>query len=425
MVDWGGAQTGGTMTNRPGPSRAQLRTALALEEAGELEEAARLFEHAGEQAQAAALRLEHAQTLRDVDARLAVLREGAARNSGETAQGRALHRSLARALVGQAQALEDGARRRGMLIEAAQALEAADEGGDAGALYEQLGLLSRAAKAYEAAGAIGPLEVVLEVLEHNRLADQAMRRVEREIDLAHQEGHRRLARNLLEEHTVARKALGQAPKLAMAAQLADLEQSLPRRRRLTLSVRSGDASPRAWRVHGSNTFRIGRAPDADFSLSHAGLSREHVALAVEQRAGVPVVVATDLGSRAGTFWLGDPLDPGFAEPLTEEGELGLGLSTALDLVPWPASEGSAGVEIHRSDNQRALFLPFGGSLARAGIPARLIFEDPYIALEVDVKVRASLNQVPLGPGARLELLLGDHLVLSAPGEPEMTIEVQS
>lgn len=413
------------MTNRPGPSRAQLRTALALEEAGELEEAARLFEHAGEQAQAAALRLEHAQTLRDVDARLAVLREGAARNSGETAQGQALHRSLARALIGQAQALEDGARRRGMLIEAAQALEAADEGGDAGALYEKLGLLARAAKAYEAAGAIGPLEVVLEVLEHNRLADQAMRRVEREIELAHQEGHRRLARNLLEEHTVARQSLGQAPKLAMAAQLADLEQGLPRRRRLSLTVRRAEGSPRTWRLHGSETFRIGRAPDADLSLPHAGLSRDHVSLCVEQRDGIPVVVARDLGSRAGTFWHGEPLDPGFPEPLTEPGELGLGLSTALELVPWPASEGSAGVEIRRGDAQRVLFLPFGGSLRRAEIPARVVFQDPYVAMDVNAGVRVTLNQVPLGPGARLELLLGDHIVLAPAGQPEIRIEIQS
>ena len=39
-----------------------------------------MFEYVGEHAQAASLRLEHADTLRDEQQRLAVLREGCARN---------------------------------------------------------------------------------------------------------------------------------------------------------------------------------------------------------------------------------------------------------------------------------------------------------------------------------------------------------
>ena len=145
--------------------RPEVRAALALEEAGELEEAARVFEHAGEHAQAALLRIEHARTLRDPADRLDVLREGCARNPGTTPQGRTLHLALAEALLDDPHAETDASRVRASQLEAARALEEAGEYARAGEQYETLGLLRKAATAYERGGEIGRLELVLEVLE--------------------------------------------------------------------------------------------------------------------------------------------------------------------------------------------------------------------------------------------------------------------
>jgi tetratricopeptide (TPR) repeat protein len=168
--------------------RAQLRAALALEEAGELQEAARMFEYVGEHAQAASLRLEHADTLRDETQRLAVLREGCARNPATSVQGQALHRALGEALLRVAEGLEPGARRRALALEAAQALEDGQRPGEAGRLYEQLGLLTRAAKAYTEAGDIDRLESVHAILEQREQRQREQRNLELEIAAAMTKG---------------------------------------------------------------------------------------------------------------------------------------------------------------------------------------------------------------------------------------------
>jgi hypothetical protein len=133
-----------------------------------------VLEHTGEHAQAAALRLEYAQTLCGTVQRIAMLREGCARNSGATEEGRALHQALAETLLRHAEFMEDGAPRRAILMEAARALEEADQGAVAGEIYERLGMHRRAARAYERAGAISQLEYVLGLLERHEQIEQAL-----------------------------------------------------------------------------------------------------------------------------------------------------------------------------------------------------------------------------------------------------------
>jgi tetratricopeptide (TPR) repeat protein len=310
--------------------RAEIRGALALEELGELQEAARVFEYAGEHAHAAALRLEYADTLEEEAQRIAVLREGVARNAGDTKEGRALHLALAEALLSRADTLEDGARRRSIQLEAARALEEADEGSRGGELYESLGLLARAARAYERAGDITRLEFVHAALERKERAEAALVAIERDVENAWRQGRRREAHTLLADHVRERRHQGRQPRPLLARRLAMLEESLPRPHRVDLGWGTG----RITRIRAEAEFRIGRDPGADLTVTGASLSRNHVVLRMDGGGSSgATLVAIDQGSRAGTFWAGEPLQPGEPTAIDEPGELGLGFATAVDGHP--------------------------------------------------------------------------------------------
>jgi tetratricopeptide (TPR) repeat protein len=407
--------------------RAHLRAAFALEEAGELQEAARLFEYVGEHAQAAALRLEHAQTLRDEDQRLSVLREGAARNRGDTEQGSALHRSLARALLTHIEGMEDNARRRGLLVEAARALEEAGNSNEAGGIYEAMGMLSRASKAYEAAGEINKLELVLEVLERREAAEESLRQLEVDVDVAWQEGKRGLARTLIGEYLRDAERLGRSPQMSLARRLADLDRLVPRGTRIHVEYRSGGEDAALVHVHLRPSLRLGRAPDADIRVSGAALSREHVIIRSESDAeGRPRICAVDQGTPAGTFWEGEALVPGVPHPLTERGQLGLGFATALDIAPIPSGGGVIGALVGGPDRAWELFLPHGGpllldptTLAPAGVEMR----GDFVTLVASRRASTWLEDQALGRGAIVELLTHDRLRLESAGEPAFHLEV--
>jgi len=418
-----------------------------------------MFEQIGEHAQAAALRLEHAHTLDDLDQRLASLREGAARNLGDTAQGRELHRALARALLSSLEMLPDGVRRRALFFEAAQALGQADEHHEAGMVYERLGLLRRAAAAYEAAGSLGPLEVVLSVLERQADAARARRETVAEIDAALREGRRSLAADLLAELAPAPGAAALVSRESDAAggagldaasfarRLAQLEAARPPSHRLRLLVTArGDRMATAERdrthtlvVHGLPTFGIGRAPDADLTLAAATLSRDHARLSVlpiEALDDAPGLVVEDLGSKIGTFWDGIPVDPGKPEPITAPGELALGMAASVRVFPVGGDDPPTSAVVTADDGVSHQFAPKGGTLELRGTEAIEDHEDIRVGL-CDVAfgarfselaaapgVRVTLGLEPLGPGARVELLVGDRLELSAPGV-SVTLEVQA
>jgi tetratricopeptide (TPR) repeat protein len=390
--------------------RPEIRAALALEDAGELQEAARIFEYAGEHAQAAVLRLEHARTVRDAGERLDVLREGCARNPGATPEGRALHRALAESLLTLAAAQEDPARRRSLELEAARALEEADDGAAAGELYEELGLLDRAARAYEKSGEIARLEVVLEVLERFEQEEAAIVELERDADVAIAQGQRRSAWLLLRDHVAQRERFGRGPRPALVRRLRALDEQRPRPDRVDLIWNDG----RVTRVRSGRSFRIGRAPDADLVLSGARLSRMHVELTIDASSSAgPRLSAVDLGSRLGTFWNGEPLEPGEAMPLLSPGELALGVATAVEVHPLHAG---AGALVRAGGDTEAwhLYLPAGGPLVLAPeirVPARVLFDRGWVVLDLASTVEARLGGVPLPAGAEIDLLLRDRIEL--------------
>lgn len=399
-----------------------------------------MLEHTGEHAQAAALRLEYAQTLCGTVQRIAMLREGCARNSGATEEGRALHQALAETLLRHAEFMEDGAPRRAILMEAARALEEADQGAVAGEIYERLGMHRRAARAYERAGAISQLEYVLGLLERHEQIEQALQSAVDAVDAAMRGGQRLLAHSLLQEHLHDRRwGLGQGPaataRTGLVARLAALEAALPRGPRLCLRWSGGTTQL----LLGAQ-LRIGRSPDVELPLAGSGLSREHVALRTSRvraaklgdlehlehlehlGAEVLAIAAVDLGSRAGSFWAGEPLDPGEPQPLDGPGELGLGFGASVTVQPLP--EGVL-LQPRGVTGAWTLFLPEGGPLwldPTHPLPVRVDLRPPFIGLQLAPGIAAHLGSQPLGPGAGLELLLGDRLHLDLP-EGRVTLEV--
>jgi tetratricopeptide (TPR) repeat protein len=429
--------------------RPEIRAALALEEAGELQEAARVFEFAGEYARAALLRVEHAGTLRDPGERLDVLREGCARNRGETDETRNLHLALAEALIEEAHAAGDPARRRNLELEAARAFEEAQDHARAGELYESLHLLRKAAGAYERGGEIARLELVLEIIDRAEQRDTIQRQLEREIDDAIAFGRRRYAHTLLIEHVRQRgsQADGAAHvPSALVQRLAALETKLLQGHRLALgwgaSPRPGDSaargptSGRVTTIRGTPQLRIGRAPDAELTLAGPRVSRHHVELRVDASGERPQVVAIDLGSRVGSFWEGQPLAPGKPEPIDGPGELALGMAATLEVHPiggspsarMPAQSargcGAQGALVRvRGSEQWLLFVPEGGPLWLAPdivVPARLLFDRGYVVLDLASRVAATLGDATLPLGADVELLVGDRISLV---DAPLTMEV--
>lgn len=404
-------------SGRPLPRRASLRpeirAALALEEAGELQEAARVFEYSGEHAQAALLRMEHARTVGDAGERLDVLREGCARNPGDTSEGRALHHALAEALLEQAQSEPDPSRRRSLELEAARGLEEADRGAEAGERYEQLGLLDRAARAYEKAGEITKLELVLEVLERREQEEAQASGLQDEVDRAVTDGRRRQAHVLLTEHMGRRQRLGRAGRPSLARRLGALESARPRAQAIELGWNDG----RVTSIRGRSRFVIGRSPDAELTLPGARLSRHHVELSLDASdPSGPRLMITDLGSKVGSFFDGEPLEPGEPWPLTDRGELGLGMSAAVDVVPLLGHEGEPVGALLRAGRREAwhLFLPQGGPLVLAPgirVPARVLFDRGWVVLDLASGVEANLEDHRLPIGAAVELLVGDRLSL--------------
>ena len=393
--------------------RPEIRAALALEQAGELQEAARVFEYSGEHAQAALLRMEHARTVGDAGERLDVLREGCARNPGDTDEGRALHQALAGALLREAASELDPSRRRSLELEAARGLEEADRGSEAGELYEQLGLLDRAARAFERAGEIVKLELVLEVLERREQAEAEAEQLQNEVDRAVADGRRRHAHVLLIEHMGRRERLGRTGRPALARRLSELESSRPRPLYLELGWNDG----RVTSISGRSRFVIGRSPDAELTLPGARLSRHQVELSIDglDPSG-PRLVITDLGSKVGSFWDGDPLEPGEPLPLSQRGELGLGMSAMVDVEPLLGHDGEPVGALLRAGRRDAwhLFLPQGGPLVLAPgirVPARVLFDRGWVVLDLASRIEADLGHHRLPTGAVMELLVGDRVAL--------------
>lgn len=408
---------------RPLREKVQLRAALVLEEAGELLEAARLYEHAGEHDHAAALRLEHAKTVADSDEQLSALRQACAHAVGDGPAVAALHERLARVLADRAGASTDPASRRKLLTEQAQHLEHAGLGAQAGRIYEQLGDLTTAARAYQQAGAITELELVYADLDESRRQADAHRAIIDRIEHARRTGQRRLAARMLDEALAATRSVG-TPALDLASERERLNLALLSNARCTLRWRHGTLLG-ALRICAASRLLIGRLPTADIPLGAPDLSREHAFLHHDGESEAIVVV--DPGSRAGTFLDGAALDPMETASLTGDCELGLGLSTSLDLFVSPDTPSV--LVVPPGGGNPTLFLPRGGPLRLTPsltVAVHLGYREPFFELELDASQPALLNRQRLRAGTRIELLQGDVVELPpASGDDPITFEVHA
>jgi len=80
---------------------------------------------------------------------------------------------------------------------------------------------------------------------------------------------------------------------------------------------------------------------------------------------------------------------------------------------------------HGVANAWTLFVPEGGPLwldPGHALPVRVDLRPPFIGLQLAPGIAANLGSQPLGPGAGIELLIGDRLHLNLP-EGRMTLEV--
>jgi hypothetical protein len=410
-----GAAAGRGWLRRRATLRPDLRAAMALEEAGELLEAARVFEYAGEHAQAAALRVEIARTLPDRAQRIDILREGCARIPGSSPEARVLHAALAELLLADADVATDPATRRAAKLEAARALEEADEGSAAGEIYEELGLLSRAAAAYERGGDVARLELVFAVLEHREQHDARLRAIEAVVEEAMVLGQRAHAHAMLLEHGRMRHG-GELPPAHVAARLDQLEHRLVRGHELELRWGGG----RHTRICGAPGFRIGRAPDAELLVPVANLSRHHAELRLDASGERTQLVVVDLGSKVGTFLDGEHVPAGEPMPIVGTAMLGLGSHAAITIVPIRATGGGAGdhdagaLVSSPGDPRTTVWLPRGGRLwldAEVEIPATVLFDRSYVALDFRPGVGVALDGRDLGNGASIDLLRGDRITV--------------
>jgi hypothetical protein len=410
--------------------RASLRDALALEDAGELRAAARLFEYVGEHDQAAALRLEHAATTADVSARLSILREGAARNRGNTTQGRALHRTLSHTLLQEAALLDDGARRRALVIEAARSLELAQRGGEAGQIYEELGLLGRAERAYREAGDIERYEAILERLEDRERAREARRALREEVASSIAQGRRGVALELLRWHErnhggpqassdganrPARTERAEQSDPELLRQLDEMERRLPRRGRVRLRWRTPEHSGETLYV-GGTALRLGRGPENEVALAGASISRRHATLQATAEGGQPALALVDGGSRTGTFVDGEALEPGVPWVLGDHQQIGIGMALELD-----ARLVHGGLLLGLTTDHWVLFAPAELPAAVApdlALPCWLGARRPHVVLVALPDVMLELNGRAIGMGAAVELLFGDRVRL---GEVEIEV----
>ncbi|TPV92582.1 MAG: FHA domain-containing protein [Myxococcales bacterium FL481] len=405
---------------RPLREKLQMRAALVLEEAGELLEAARLYDHAGEPDHAAALRLEHARTIDDDDAQLAALRQACSLASGEGPSVAALHQRLATVLGQRAEHRTDATGRRRLRAEQARHLELAGAGAAAGRIYESLGDLTTAARAYQAAGAITELELVHATLDDEQARDRAHRKSLERLDHARRVGLRRDAWEGLRVADEAARARGE-PALELGSRREQFALTLFASGRCSITWR--DSTRRGTlRVCATPRLSIGRLPTADIPVDALDLSREHVCLRFnpdEDR-----IEAIDPGSKAGSFLDGVALEPDRPVPVTNSAELGLGLSTALDLMVNP---GPPSVLVSPPDPATpTLFLPNGGPLQLTRdftAAAQLHYNSPFFVLDVAASHAAKLNRQRLRPGSRIELVDGDLVELL--GDEPLVLEVHA
>lgn len=392
---------GGRLRRRAG----EVRAALLLEEAGEIEEAARVFEQVGAHGQAAALRLEHARTQRDLDGRLAVLREACARARGDGPQVRDLFRAYGEACLEAARTAPPQGR-ADHVLEAARALERGGEPEAAGSLFERIGRHADAARCFEAAGDIERMELALLAADRRKARRERARRTLDRVRSLWAAGARTDARRLLDgidPSTLTTEARGQVSRI--------MEAYAQHGTRAPLLRLAWNGTPFDLVV--ARGTLVGRGTAAHVRIPDPSVSREHARIVWTAKA--PALV--DLGTRTGTFVDGRPAAPGVEVPVGAGAELAFGLAPPVTVV---FADPPAGVlRLEGPGLPRPVLLAMPGAVVPLAEGAGRVVFRPHV--DGPVRIEAADDETNLrlhgrGPAVRaVDLLLGDRIEVRGPG----------
>ena len=121
-----------------------------------------------------------------------------------------------------------------------------------------------------------------------------------------------------------------------------------------------------------------------------------------------------------------PLQPGEPLELSEPGEIGLGFGSSVRVHPLrEPGELGALLQTPGAPDRWLLFLPSGGPVwldPQHPLPVRVDLRPPFVGVQMAPGIAAHLGGEPLGPGASVELLIGDRLHLTLP-TGRLTLEV--
>lgn len=375
---------------------ADYRRALAAEAAGEYLEAARAYALADEKAKVAEMHLLAAERAGGLEGRVAELRTAARWAAEGTDEALAVRRRIARALldlVKQAGVFADGDRK--LLHEAAQLFSSAGDHAGAGECLELAGDEQAAADAYQHAGEVERLEIVLGREEGRRDHARKLREAFADYQLQLAAGARDAAIGRLRE-CVQLEPGGPSRRL-----LAELEPRLITGGAVALRVEP--ARTPTWYV-GVFPFAIGRELSAEVPLRDARVSRRHA----EVLWSGGRFAVRDSRSRNGTLLSGLPIAGEL--PLPPEGELGLGDAVSLSF----RVEGELlSLHVVRGTDRGLTAVASPAPIAIAEGAALLRFEDGRPLLRPGPGRRILLNDARAGN--EVQLLRGDRIEVRVEG----------
>ena len=156
-------------------------------------------------------------------------------------------------------------------------------------------------------------------------------------------------------------------------------------------------------------------------MSGAGLSRQHLRISQPATADAAFTI-TDLGSRAGTFLDGAPVQAGHPESIKLAAELSLGMGECMTLIPR-GSTTSAHLEVRERARRFILTRSEVAFHPVDEFPTfSLKFEAPFVHFLGHSLRSLELHGQALAPPSAIQLLRGDRLRLRAEdGDAEVEV----
>ena len=358
------------------------RRAVAAEAAGDYGEAARHYALCGEREKVAEMHLLRAERGGEAGPAIDELRDGLRWADPGTAARKKVARALGQRLL--ARAKTEGAstvRDQAAVREAAALLEEGGDHREAGAALELIGDDEAASRAYERGGLLEEMEEALARERFRRRRADRVRDAFATYQQALATGDRDGAIEALRNAEASADDKGEYRRLR-----EELESRRLAAGTLTLLLPAG----RRLLCASAPEIRLGRDPEAHFTLRGAGVSRAHATLRVDG----PTFLLRDSGSRSGT-WLSNLRVDGEV-PLSGTGRLRLGDDCELDF----AATTHLRLEVVRGMDRGAVLLALVPDhpldLSLEGVPARLRFDAgrPFLeaaALRVDGKPLTALQ----------------------------------